>query len=159
MFSPLLWIPILSNSVPFSSLFSFYQPPNTHRLMSSGREAMVRDPQECAAGGDSPPLAVTALLRPLPLFSLESQKFLYPRPLGSRVNHNKAKQRSSRGLSPQQAAMFKLTSHNVIKGRPALLIFQISLLIFRGGGRERSICCSAYLCIHWLILGCALTGD
>ena len=25
--------------------------------------------------------------------------------------------------------------------------------------RERSICCSTYLCIHWLILWCALTGN
>ena len=25
--------------------------------------------------------------------------------------------------------------------------------------RETSICCSAYLCIHWLLLVCALTGD
>ena len=24
---------------------------------------------------------------------------------------------------------------------------------------ERSICCSTYLCIHWLILICSLTGD
>ena len=25
--------------------------------------------------------------------------------------------------------------------------------------RERLICCSTYLCIHWLMLVCALTGD
>ena len=25
--------------------------------------------------------------------------------------------------------------------------------------RKTSICCSTYLCIHWLILVCALTGD
>ena len=25
--------------------------------------------------------------------------------------------------------------------------------------RETSICCSIYLCIHWLIFVCALTGD
>ena len=24
--------------------------------------------------------------------------------------------------------------------------------------RERNICCSTYLCIHWLILVCTLTG-
>ena len=24
---------------------------------------------------------------------------------------------------------------------------------------EMSICCSTYLCTHWLILACALTGD
>ena len=29
----------------------------------------------------------------------------------------------------------------------------------RKGEREREICCSTYLCIHWLILVYALTGD
>ena len=34
--------------------------------------------------------------------------------------------------------------------------FQIFILIFE---KETSICCSTYLCIHWLILACALTRD
>ena len=29
----------------------------------------------------------------------------------------------------------------------------------RGRERETLICCSTYLCIHWLILVCTLTGD
>lgn len=33
------------------------------------------------------------------------------------------------------------------------------LFIYWGGGREREpwVCCSTYLCIRWLLLGCALT--
>ena len=29
----------------------------------------------------------------------------------------------------------------------------------REGERKTSVCCSTYLCIHWLILFCTLTGD
>ena len=38
----------------------------------------------------------------------------------------------------------------------------IYLLILEGEEEreiERSICYSTYLCIHWLILACALTGE
>ena len=31
--------------------------------------------------------------------------------------------------------------------------------IEKGGGRDWLICCYTYLCTHWLILVCALTGD
>ena len=34
----------------------------------------------------------------------------------------------------------------------------IPLTVCVGGGREASIYCSTYLCIHWLFLVCALTG-
>lgn len=39
--------------------------------------------------------------------------------------------------------------------------FLIYLSVFREGGgeRESSICCSTYLCIHWLILTCTLARD
>ena len=40
-----------------------------------------------------------------------------------------------------------------------LFFFKFIDWFFRERKRETSICCSTYLCIHWLILTCALTGD
>ena len=41
-----------------------------------------------------------------------------------------------------------------------MFFFNIYCLIWeRERERKRFICCSTYLCIHWLILSCALTGD
>ena len=52
----------------------------------------------------------------------------------------------------------------VFLSTPLFLFFKNFIYLFKSngkGGRERetSICCSTYLCIHWLILVCALTGD
>ena len=42
-----------------------------------------------------------------------------------------------------------------------LTAFFKKLILEREEGREREtlVCCSPYLCIHWLIFVCALTGD
>ena len=42
-----------------------------------------------------------------------------------------------------------------------VFFFNFYLLILEGGRREweTTICCSTYLCIHWLLLVCALTGN
>ena len=42
-----------------------------------------------------------------------------------------------------------------------LFLFQklSSLILEREEERETSTCCSTYVCIHWLLIVCALTGD
>ena len=52
---------------------------------------------------------------------------------------------------------------NNIKDYFRMLFFKLYLLILDGGRqrdreRERSICYSTYLFMHWLVLICALTG-
>ena len=42
---------------------------------------------------------------------------------------------------------------------PPFSFFKTDLREREMGGREREICCSTYLCIHLLILVCALTED